>query len=538
MHKQQRSVRAAADHLSNPPDANGEWQGLSDGILRSSTFALLTQLATAFFTAVLTLYLVRVLGPGRYGVFALAVAIGGIVLLPSDFGISTSAGRFIAEHRSDQAGVASVVSDALKLKLLVSTVVCSVLFVLAGSIAHAYGVPSLTWPLRGIAIAIFGQSFLLLLGGSFVALGRTSVYLLLVFSESAIETAASIALVLAGAGATGAAFGRAAGYVLGSAFALVVVARRIGPRALDLRWSRRMQTRRIAGYASAVVLIDTSFTVFNEIDVLLIGALLGARFVGFFSAPIRLVTFLYYPSYALAIATAPRVATSGGQRLSTETYHTVLRAAMIIQAGLAAVVAVWATPIVHLLLSSEFAPSSQVLRLLTPLVFLTGIGALTSMSVNYLGQARRRVPIAIGTAMVNFVIDLVLLPRIGVIGGAIGTDVAYLLYVAGHLSICTSLLGLDLSRLAVTFGRTLLAATAMGAVLASFGIQRLTPAQFIGGAVAGMLIYAMTLVVTRELTRRDLAAIRAVVRQWRQRGGPQLARPNGPYIEGGTEPEK
>ena len=86
------------------------------------------------------------------------------MLLPSDFGISTSASRFIAEHRSDRDAVAGLVSDALKLKLVVSTTVCSALFVLAGVIAHAYGTPTLTWALRGVAVAIFGQSLLLLLG--------------------------------------------------------------------------------------------------------------------------------------------------------------------------------------------------------------------------------------------------------------------------------------------------------------------------------------------------------------------------------------
>jgi O-antigen/teichoic acid export membrane protein len=512
--KEERLVREAADGVATGSEIDPDWEQSRGGILRSSTFALLTQLATAFFAAVLTLYLVRALGPTRYGVFALAVSIGGIVLLPSDFGISTSAGRFIAEHQSDRNAVAGVVSDALKLKLVVSTTVCSALFVLAGVIAHAYGVPTLAWPLRGVAIAIFGQSLLLLLGGTFVALGRTSVYLLLVFSESAIETGASIALVLLGAGAAGAAFGRATGYVLGSAFALFVVGQRIGRRALDLRWSRRTRTRQIAGYASALLLIDTSFTVFNEIDVLLIGALLSAPKVAFFSAPMRLVTFLYYPSYALAVGAAPRVAASGERRLSNETYLTVLRAGIIIQTAIAAPVVVWATPIVHLLLGSKFAPSSDVLRLLGPLVFLTGIGALTSMSVNYLGEARRRVPIAIGTALVNFVVDLVLLPRIGVIGAAIGTDVAYLLYVIGHLWICTTLLRLDLSALGLTFGRAMLAALAMCAVLAWVGTESLSAVQVFGGAVAGVFIYTATLIVTRELTHRDVTALRATLHGW------------------------
>jgi O-antigen/teichoic acid export membrane protein len=517
--KEQRLVGAATDAAATGSEIDQDWEENRGGILRNSTFALLTQLATAFFAAVLTLYLVRALGPARYGVFALALSIGGIVLLPSDFGISTSAGRFVAEHRSDRHAVASVVSDALKLKLVISTTMCSALFVLAGVIAHAYGIATLTWPLRGIAIAIFGQSLLLLLGNTFVALGRTSVYLLLVFSESAIEAGASIALVLLGGGAAGAAFGRATGYVLGSAFALFVVGRRIGRRALDLRWSRRTRTRQIAGYASALLLIDTSFTVFNEIDILLIGALLNARLVGFFSAPMRLVTFLYYPSYALAIGVAPRVAASGEQRLSNETYLTVLRAGMILQAAITAVVVAWATPIVHLLLGPKFAPSSDVLRLLGPLVFLTGIGALTSMSVNYLGEARRRVPIAIGTAVVNLAVDLVLLPRIGVIGAAIGTDVAYTLYVIGHLWICTTLLDLDLSALGVTFGRTMLAALAMGAVLAWVGTESLSVLQVVGGAAAGVFAYAATLIVTREVTERDLSTLRALIRGRRRPDG-------------------
>lgn len=501
-------------------DPDPGWEASQGGVLRSSSFALLTQLATAFFAAVLTLYLVRALGPSGYGVFALAISIGGIVLLPSDFGISTSAGRFVAEHRDDRQSVAQVVSDALKLKLVVSTSVCAALFVLAGVIAGAYGIPSLTWPIRGVAIAIFGQSLLLLLGGTFVALGRTSTYLLLVFTESAIEATASIALVVLGAGAAGAAFGRATGYIVGSTFALFVIARRIGPRALNLRWSKRGHTRQIAGYATAVLLIDSSFTVFNEVDILLIGALLTSTKVGFFSAPMRLVTFLYYPSYALAVGAAPRVAAAGGKRLSNETYHAVMRAGILLQAGIAAAVVVWATPIVHLLLDARFAPSADVLRLLGPLVFLTGIGALTSMSVNYLGEARRRVPIAIGTAVVNAGIDLLLLPRIGVIGAAIGTDIAYTLYVIGHLWICTTLLDLDLSGLFITLARAMFAAVVMSVVLALFGTQRLTPLQFIAGTASGIVVYAAALFVTRELTRRDVSAAAAMWRALRRRGGP------------------
>ena len=65
----------------------------SPGVVRNSAYSLAAQLSTAGFTAILTVYLVRALGPARYGVFALAVGIGALLVLPSDFGISSSTAR-------------------------------------------------------------------------------------------------------------------------------------------------------------------------------------------------------------------------------------------------------------------------------------------------------------------------------------------------------------------------------------------------------------------------------------------------------------
>ena len=72
----------------------------SDSISRNTAFAFGAQLTSAAFTAGVTLYLVRKLGPSGYGVFALAVAIGAMVVLLADLGVTQSAERFIAERRS------------------------------------------------------------------------------------------------------------------------------------------------------------------------------------------------------------------------------------------------------------------------------------------------------------------------------------------------------------------------------------------------------------------------------------------------------
>ena len=71
----------------------------ADSIRRNAAFGLATKLTGALFTGALTIFLVRELEPSGYGVFALAVSVGSLVLPFSDFGISQSTARFIAERR-------------------------------------------------------------------------------------------------------------------------------------------------------------------------------------------------------------------------------------------------------------------------------------------------------------------------------------------------------------------------------------------------------------------------------------------------------
>ena len=93
----------------------------------------------------LTLFLVRALNPVGYGLLALAIAIGGVALLPADFGVSQSSARFIAENREDRATVAQLITSALRIKLALGGFIGVSLFVGAGLVADAYGTPGLTW---------------------------------------------------------------------------------------------------------------------------------------------------------------------------------------------------------------------------------------------------------------------------------------------------------------------------------------------------------------------------------------------------------
>jgi O-antigen/teichoic acid export membrane protein len=483
------------------------------GAVRNTLLALLTQVATGGFTAILTVYLVRALGPREFGLFSLALSIGAVAFLPSDFGISSSAARFIAERFGDSRAVAALMATAVRLKLMISGAASALMIALAGPIASAYGEPSLAWPLRWVAIAVLGQGLVAFYRYAFMAMRDASVGLRIVVGESAVEVGASIVLVVLGGGAAGAAAGRAAGYGFGTLLAVALTLRRLGMPAFARpgRAARAGARGRLARYGGALFAIDAAFTGSVVMAPLMIGGFLGARAVGLFQAPARLIVLLQYPGVAMAYGLAPRMARGEDHEPEVELFTTALRYLIVLQALIVAAVVVWARPIVDLALGAGYGRSAELLRQLGPYVFASGLSGLVSLSVNYLGEARRRVPFAIADLALTAALNAALLSTIGLSGAAWAADVVSVGYVGVHIWIVRSLVDVPLRPLALALLRGLAAAAAMAAVLFAFGTGHLAAWQWVAGLTGGVLAFAAVVVVTGEVSRTELRELALLV---------------------------
>jgi O-antigen/teichoic acid export membrane protein len=151
-----------------------------------------------------------------------------------------------------------------------------------------------------------------------------------------------------------------------------------------------------------------------------------------------------------------------------------------------------------------------VLRAFTLYVFLSGFGVFFSMTANYLGQARRRIPIAIATVVVNVVLDVILLPWVGVVGGAVSSGVAFALYAPAHAVICARMLGVRWQVFATVSARVAPCIVVMSLVLLVFGIHPSATA-IVLGAAGGLAAYVATAFLTGALRREDLQQVRGLV---------------------------
>jgi len=484
---------------------------------RNTLSAFFAQAAGAAFTGLLTLALVRLLDPGGYGIYALALGMGVVMLPFLDLGIAISSTKFIAEHRDDHRAVRAVLASALRLKLLISLVAGAALFALAGPIAEGYDAPELKWAVRVMALSVIAQSFFLQLGGLYQALGRVSLYLRMVVVESALETALAISLVVAGAGAVGAVWGRVAGYTVAVAagFALLSRAlRRRGQRGdVALEGAGPPGWQRIAGYAMPLVVVEILSVAFAQIGVLMVGGYLGATAAGLFEAPLRLSVFLQQAGLALASGFAPRLARVRDRLLEGPRFERALRFSILLYGAAIAPLVVWAHPIVDATLGGGYERSEEVLRALAPYTFLAGPGTLLAIGANYLGEAARRVPVAVAALAISVVFNVIFIPEIGIVAAAIASGVGFAVYVPAQYVLCNRLLAMSTTRLLVTVGRALMAAAAMSGVLLAFGTGNLSVWQWLGGAACGSAAYLAALLLTREVTRAELREVASMARR-------------------------
>jgi Polysaccharide biosynthesis C-terminal domain len=200
---------------------------------------------------------------------------------------------------------------------------------------------------------------------------------------------------------------------------------------------------------------------------------------------------------------APRVARIPGHEPIVGGLHADLRRMIAFQCVLLAPAVVWADPITELLLGPGHVGAS-VLAALAPYIFFSGVAPILGISLNSVGEARRRVPILLATVILILGGSALLIPRHGLIGAAVATDIAYGFYTLAHLWLCRRLVSLRLATLLWSLACALTAAAAMAIVLAEIGTKHLSPGDWLLGAIGGAATYLAMLLFTGELRVRDL----------------------------------
>ncbi len=468
-------------------------------IIRASAYTLTAQLLGAASTAVLGIFVARHLGAAGFGEYALALAFTMLLAPVADLGVSLAAARALATT-SDRAARSRIYANSAILKLGTAVLFGVVVYALAGLIASGYGNRGLTPVFHAAAFALVGQSLLTFFWSTLIAERRGLLNLGIVAVRVAVEMSLTIIVLLSGHGAAAATLARGIAHVTAAAIGFGVV---FGASRSRVRPSIG-EGLQMARSALGLAMVEISYGALFQIDVLMIGVFMTPAAVGLYQAPLRILTPVTYLGIALASGLAPVVAREPDKSRQRRQVAGVLCAIAFAEAGIAAVIFARADDVM-MLFGRDFGASVHVLRLLSPYIFVAGLGPVASLLVTYLGSVRLRMVIATSALALNLALDIGLIPRFGLTGAAIAADIAAVYYVGSHCWLVARTLELRPSLLVGLVGRAASIASVIAVILffGRRGVFADSPAWAIGGGLLGLavLLYAFWVIAPRQVDK-------------------------------------
>jgi O-antigen/teichoic acid export membrane protein len=499
----------ASDEVPGARDDHAGVTSRAPSLGRDASMVTAVRMFGSLSSGVLVIILGRLLGPSEYGLYSLALAMAVAAEAISDQGIPAATNRFVSEAYPDVARMRGLFLRGLRAKTVVVGLVALAVFAVAGPIARLMGAPHAVTLMRAAALTVLVQDLYTFLVPSFIAVRRTLGSAAIALTKAAVEFAVAIVLVLAGLGALGGILGNAAGYTLADTVGvglLLVVYLRAGHGRAD---HGAVSTRRLLAYGRQVWVAEVIWAGFGFVDQFFLQAYKGSAAVGVYAVAWRMIVPLQHVAIAFSLALSSRLATLSHEQRSA-TFERGFRALAAFYAGGGVLCLVLAGPAMRTLFGARYAEAGAVFAALVPMTVMMAFGPILSSSLNVLGAARERKWVTSASLATNVVGDILLIPRMGVVGPAVASDAAYAVLVVGHIILCRRVLTFSMMRVT----RSALIGTLAGGVGAVGTVAALVSpihppiARVAMAAMLGLMSMIVSLVLMREWDRDLLRMLR------------------------------
>ncbi|GAB3664695.1 flippase [Halopiger thermotolerans] len=402
---------------------------------------------------------------GEYGLLYLAISICSVAIFFSRMGFAKSAARYVTEYReTDPSKIPFIVRRALAFNAVAIAIVAGTVLAFRGRIAAQFGEPDLVWLLSIGFLFIVART--LHSFGYFLCQGfnRVSWSALLLIVANLGILASVLSLLALGFGVAGALFGYVIGYALSATLGLTVLYRWVSradwnaggdagatesTESEDTAETESL-TRRLVEYSLPLTVTGAASILYKRVDIVLVGAILSPVAVGYYTLGKQLTEFVTAPASSLGFALAPAYGESKSSddlERAAEIYRTTFEYNLLFYVPAAAGIALVADPAIRYVFGAGYLGAIPIVQVLAAFVVLQSINKITDDALDFLGRARHRALSKGGTAVLNFVLNLVFLPTIGVVGAALSTVISYAIMVGINVYLIHSELSLPLRSL-------------------------------------------------------------------------------------------
>lgn len=411
-------------------------------IARGSIFSLTAKifaLVMGFSAAVLA---ARLLGPGRYGEFAVALSGATIAAVLGGLGINNLAVREIARLRAaeDWRGAWAFARWSLAATLSASAVAAGLLALI--SLRGGLFGGELLWAAPIVMLLALLQAIRGIVNGA----GQVAAAQLpLDVVRWTLIVAGFLALLLGGGLATpqllllvwiAALFG--ALLVAGAALVRVVPRRGAAGGGARQGW---------LGEALPFLGVAVLGIAGSEAATILLGWLAGPEQAGLFQPIARITPIMILAADAIAMPLSPRLAASWHSADRTDLFAVIRKAALAATVSTAAIVAMilLLLPFILAAFGPEFAGQGRYLWWIAGAQLVNALVGPAPLLLSIAGEMRHRLAVQLVTFGVQIGTSLLLIPRLGVEGAALALAAGIVTWAALHWLVAWRTIGIDTS---------------------------------------------------------------------------------------------
>ena len=459
-----------------------------------------------------TLLVARRLGRVDVGVYAQAYAFLALLSPLSMIGLTHGLTRFVAVYLAerDPGAVRGTVRLGLAASTLVASAVGVALFAAAPLLARgAFSEPRLTVPLQFVALALPASAF------TNAALAATQGYrtmkpfaLIGLIFEPVARLLLAGALLLAGMGLHGVMLALLVSNLGAAVLAALALRRVMGPQTAPPTYA----PSRLFSFSAVSWSAGLASTALIWADILLLGLLGNSAQVGVYTVATRLVQLATFVMLPINAAFAPRIADLDARGHTESLRHTYqLAESWIVRLSLPGFVLLMVFPADLLAVFGRgFAVGAAVTMILAVGKFVDAATGPCGLMLNMSGRPGLNVLDNLVGLVLNVVLNLLLIPRFGIVGSAVAWAVSLCLVNGARVvQVWMAMRMLPFERSA---GKGLLAGAAalVAALAVRATLQR--PAQLLVGAAVVAVVYLAAL-LAQGLTAEDRLVARALLRR-------------------------
>jgi O-antigen/teichoic acid export membrane protein len=402
-----------------------------DSLLRSVTSILSGRVARIVLGVAFTPILVRLISQPQYGVYATVIAGFSVISLLAKGGLFDAIRKTVAEYERTATAQSDIVSAGLLVSVFYfavvgGSVVFGVVYVDQFSFRES---PYLLL----LVVALFFGNLFAVVKASFYGLQREYVTELLQTGRKALFVVTALALAYAGFELTGVFAGYALSFIVVTVVGWFVLVSNFQLRLPAIATIRETATE-LSRYGGMQLIGGLSALLLYKTDIILVRYFRDSTAAALYNSAIVPAEYIWFVPAVMQMAFLQRTASlwaSDQLDAINKQIRTGVKYALLSLSLFGVGLYTLAGPFLQLYFGPDYLPASSSLRVLLVGTFFFGISRVVNPVFQATGWLKYTEANTVLVLAVNILLNLLLIPRYGILGAAIATSCSYVLMFVG-----------------------------------------------------------------------------------------------------------